>query len=754
MYDRQVTDNQLDKAQAKLREQVRNPKFELTRRSPEECAQGVVHFNDLLDEKRNLKRKLNPDEQYWMHSERALCRWDYDYWLTRYHRILSWEGNQIIHCTPTIAQSIVIDIKAEAEREGRAIMFMNLKARQLGITTEGIACIGHRVQFHHNVMAIAGSSTPDKSEKMFAKMVLSWELQPWWMMPKITTSRSGESALWRFGDQHSQLSIQHGSKMKADVGRGETPTMALISEVDEWLNPYHDIDSALIRAMHEHPTTFLQLESTAKRMHGYWKELWDYSTQYWKDTYQPARVQPVFLPWYVGTDLYPTVTWLKSRPIPADWKPLDITKKHAQKAAVYVQSDRLLSKYLGKDWQLPKEQQWYWEVEYLEHKAKNKLNIFFSELPADALEAFQPEQYSIFDAEVIHLYNSNTREPKAIYCLDGPSDEIRPELKPQQRLIDPNKAPLNIDNRYQLIPMRLENWPDKSPHGKFYLWELPEDGESYGLGVDTSQGLSMDASVSEVVRKASFRRVAAQVAEFASSAISAADLVPYVHCLARLYTVKNKEQQREQPKLVIETNFGAGDSCQSGLRKLGWHNFHEWTRPDKKDVDPSRATHLGFLTVRWSRDLILSWLIKAVRDLQLDIYSPYFVHEMRTLCKDENRQTIASEFGSHDDRIMAFAMVYFSLHYMETGEFRSPFGRSRIFLDQAPMTENTVFTEWKPPAAQQPVAATHDFQSELVRSGSWPEAPVYAERPPSPLETVDMDSLGSQYQAYLDYINR
>jgi hypothetical protein len=300
--------------------------------------------------------------------------------------------------------------------------------------------------------------------------------------------------------------------------------------------------------------------------------------------------------------------------------------------------------------------------------------------------------------------------------------------------------------------MKLDGWPDKNPTGRIYLWELPQENEEYGFGIDTSQGIGLDSCAIEGIRKASMKKISAQVAEFRSNQVSASDLVPYAHVLGRFYSVKRNGRERQQPKMVIETNNG-GDACQSGLRKLGWHNFHEWVRPDKKDVDPSRSTHLGFLTVRWSRDLILSWLIKAIRDLQLDINSPYFVHEMRTLAKDENRQAIAAEFGSHDDLIMSFAMIYFSLHWLESGEFRSPFGRSRISLDQAPLNPETIAVEWAASAAQRAIPAPDHFQAQLMRLGSWDEAPSYGERPKSPLEVDNYEETSPQFAAYREYLN-
>ena len=203
MYSQEITYAQLDKASKILG-------FKFVKHSPDEVDTNNDHFASLVDEKGKLTRKLTGEEDRYIQNERTLCRWDYYYWLTRYHKILTWEGNRIIHMKPNIAQSIVLDAVADMEKKAIAIKIQNLKARQLGITTEGIARVGHRVQFHPNVKAIVGSADPSKSEKMFNKMVLSWQNQPWFLMPGITAQRVGE--LIEFGGIGSSLSVQHGNQ--------------------------------------------------------------------------------------------------------------------------------------------------------------------------------------------------------------------------------------------------------------------------------------------------------------------------------------------------------------------------------------------------------------------------------------------------------------------------------------------------------------------------------------------------------------
>ncbi len=727
MYAPDTTQLQVDTASKALR-------FKLRYHTADEISYNNQILNDLYDrETGKLRRPLSPDERRYIQNEQNLCKWDYLYWLEHYHYIINWE-KEVVTMKPNIAQQIILDCKAEMERKRLPIMLINLKARQLGITTEGIADVGHRVQFHKNVMAIVGSSTPYKSEEMYQKMIFSWDRQPWWLVPQILVDRRGESALRRFADVDSTLSVQHGAKVNADVGRGQTPSVAMLSEVSEWLNPYNDIDAALRNAMHEHEGMMLQLESTARGMSGYWSDAWKDATEHFNDPLEPSDLYPVFLPWYVGTDIYPTAVWLRRNPIPSNWTPTPYVLRHADRAQKYVSNNTLLRRYMGSNWKLPREQQWWYEVNYNIAKRKDQLNMFLQECPADELEAFQTQGHSIFDAEIIASYHNATTEPKAIFMLDGPSDEIRPELKPDARWVDPNKRPIPIDGKYSLVPMRLNGWPDKNPDARIYLWSLPTPDIEYGFGVDTAQGIGLDSTNIEGIKKADFKNVAAQICEFNSNRINAVDVIPYLHVLGRLYTVAVKGQRR-QPRMVIETQAG-GDTTQLGMRKLGWNNFHAWLRYDRVNIDQSKVHVLGTVTTQWSRDMILSWLIASLRDLQFDIYSPWFVQEMRTLCKDENRQKIAGEFNSHDDRIMSMAWVYLSMHILESGEFRSPFGRSRISMEQSPVDEPK-YPKYRAPSSMTPTRAPdYDIApppDELVAALSWKAPVTYPTQPPSPL---------------------
>jgi hypothetical protein len=64
--------------------------------------------------------------------------------------------------------------------------------------------------------------------------------------------------------------------------------------------------------------------------------------------------------------------------------------------------------------------------------------------------------------------------------------------------------------------------------------------------------------------------------------------------------------------------------------------------------------------------MMMDMLIDAITNGWLDINSTWFIDEMADLELDLEKQKMMAASGAFDDRIMAMAMVLFSLHDMET----------------------------------------------------------------------------------------
>ena len=678
MYHPQVIEANIASQQAEINERARQSydpnleKFELQYHSIAEVRAACSHFTERLRQydiacerdPKTPKIKFNLDERRWIRNERVMCRLDFLYWATRYAYIRSRDGQLILY-SPNVAQRIVHTLRAENELARVAIAFIQLKARQLGVSTDTEITVLHRGQFYAHTNAVVASSDPDKSTKMAGMMERAFDNQPFYLKPNI---RQVIGELIEFPLQHSFISIQHGSQFTG-ISRGDTPTVAHLSELCDFKNAEDLVDASLMRAMHDSPWMYLVLESTAQGRRNWWHDSWSYAKANWESG--RARLRPIFLPWFVGTDLYPTETWLRARPRSLDWKPAGHTIAHADRARNYVRSNTLLKRFLGDDWTMPLDQMWFYEVEREEHMAKNELNKFLQEMPADDLEAFQSTAISVFDTDTISWYRDEAgrRDPVGVYTILG--DDIPDRLRIPQRQWDYDKPTITVranwspqvSLEYTLQPVRWEGYSSDSEHGKLYIYERPQDGEEYGFGVDTSDGLGQDRSVIEGIRKGDLHRNDLQCVEYANPYVNAFDLWPICMAIGSYYAVR-RQGIIQQPRMAIECK-GNGEATQNELRKRGWSNFHLWVRYDTKKIRKSQSQKLGVFTNYWFRTMMMDWIIKFLRDGWLDINSPYFVTEMEDLERGEEIQELKATYGGHDDRIMAMGIVLISLYDTE-----------------------------------------------------------------------------------------
>lgn len=681
-------------------------KWTLKRHTLAQCQGAIAHFQTLRHEETGeLVRPLTQEEARFITNERKVCGLDFHYYSSRYAKIVNWEKHEVLF-TPNVAQRIVLSIWADLEAQGRAIMMQQLKARQLGVTTLTEIAVAHRVQFRARVNAVVASADPKKSVKMANMIRFCWEQQPWWLLPQTTKIEHGMPV--EFGEINSTILIQAGNQFNG-VARGQTPNVVHLSELCEWENADLLVDAALLKAIHETPDVFVILESTALGRGNWWHDTWKQV----KEDFPlgRSRLCPIFLPWFVGVDIYPTETDLRMRPIPADWIPSDLTIRHAERAREYVIHNPLLLTHLAKgdtSWRMPRAQMWYYEIERDSAIKKKQLNLFLSEMPADDQEAFQSTNISAFDVETILVHKENTRIPYAVYAITGSG--IPEDLVADRRYTDLSKPPINIrvadllprcQEVYQLVPLQFQGYSGIAAGLKLFVWEPPQVNKTFGMGVDTSDGVGQDWSVMEGLKKAFPEGPDTQCFEFASSYIKAMQLWPMVLAVGTYYsTFQNKQGKRVQIRLAIECR-GNGESVQFELQKRGWLNFHPWKKRDNKvPTTNAQVYKIGVFTSSWYRPMMLDRLLTMLEDVSLIVYSPFFVDEMEALEKDEHKQSMKAVFGEHDDRLMALGFILDSLH-----------------VDDRPYGKNAY-------------ASAHRYQSVQL-----PEAPVqYAVYQPGPQE--------------------
>jgi len=614
------------------------------------------HLDGLRDKRGTLTRELTREESLWILCEATSAKLDFWHFARNYAWIEDWQS-RVVRFEPNKAQRLILEEIAGLEEKGLAMMFMFLKARQLGITTLFQVLLAHRTFMFRNVNTLTGSAEPDKSRKMVSKLEFIWEKLPWWMRPRRTAYRVGE--LLEYGDLNSHIEVHWGNQ-KQGIGRGDTATVAHLSELASFQDPGSLVDASLMRAMHENPFAMLALESTAEGVGNWWHRTWEANSE----AGELANLVPIFLPWFLGEDLYPTKGWLRRRPVPVGWSPGEMVLEHARAAKVFVSQTDRLRRVLGREWEMSREQMWFYQVEYDNHKRRRQVPIFLSEMPANPQEAFQSSNPTVFEPDVMaRLVRQTQSSIGRAYQLTGGEIGLAYDLGrvgERVQLTCRNGAG-QLEGEFELGELDLEGWPDRDPQGRLYIWEPPQRGESYGIGVDPSEGVGEDSSVIQVVKRATPWHPDEQVAEWSSSVVGPHDLWAFVFAIAHYYTTQRLDGSAEWPLVVVETNIAAGDAVQTEMLKRGYSHFYQKTDMTKIGESGGRARSLaeeiGWRTTRASRPKVISLMRKVVRDSLLVVRSPWLARELATLEYNLDKQRIEASRGNHDDRFMAMGIV-------------------------------------------------------------------------------------------------
>lgn len=726
MYDAGVTARTVEAANREHEKALRDkgdPVWSLRYHSQSEIETAIGHFHDLWDPDGNrLTRALTRDEQQFITNERRLCALDFrGYWLPNYAWIIDWRKKPV-RFEPNVAQNIILDLWADSEVQGHAIWMQQLKARRLGVSTLSELAVQHRFQFHPFTNSVVASADPDKTVEMANIIKFCLEQQPWWLHPKVT--KIYKAIPIEFGEQHCTLTIQAGNQFNG-VARGSSPNVIHLSELCEWQDAEDLIEAALLPAVLDSPDVFGMLESTAKGP-GYWKKKWEES----KRDYPRgrSRMRPVFLPWYVGIDIYPTAAALRQRPIPPDWIPTDRTIAHAERARQYVTTDPLLFKYLAKgdlDWKMPLAQMWWREMGYEQAKEAKTLNIFLAEYCADDFEAFQNSNIPVIDPEVLLGYQERTRPPRAVYTIVGP--DIPPPLVTPLRYHDQSKPPITIatkeltpryDVKYQLIPLQFQGYPSLDEGMKLLVWEYPQAGYNYGVGVDCAEGIGQDNTTAQVLREATPTREPGQVAEWASNYVTAFQAWPIMLAMAAMYsTFSPLLNRRGQCRIAIETAAN-GSSLQNELQKRGWTNFHPWKYNDsKKQRREFEVARVGVITNQWWRSTLMDMLLTCLSEEAIDLPSPYLISELTTLERVPGKRKEEAAEDAFDDRVLAIGHILLSLHMNKPPQLQH--ARKRVsYVPGLTPEPGEAHPIWTPPGVA--IAPPNPFQPSARLVGAAP----------------------------------
>lgn len=216
--------------------------------------------------------------------------------------------------------------------------------------------------------------------------------------------------------------------------------------------------------------------------------------------------------------------------------------------------------------------------------------------------------------------------------------------------------------------------PRPDPRGDLVVWEEPEPGVSYTIGVDVSAGVERgDFSCVEVIRS----DTTAQVAEW-WGLIDPIALAPIVESIARWYN---------EAVVAIEIN-NQGIATQRALLQTYW-NCYRW---QYLDTQTNRySTKLGWQTTISTKPVMISFMNHVLAQGRVVIRSSALLDEFLTYIKRTPWDSGRASPGCHDDRVMAFLIAVVVAHIEENAAAAS----SPWAASQTSETTNRASDDWK-----------------------------------------------------------
>lgn len=508
----------------------------------------------------------------------------------RYRRVMEGlfirsEGGGLVPMKFSGSQEILWRHIAPRLDAGAKLWFICLKSRQVYSSTFFCALAFVRTLESAGTHSLVLAHDLFTSHDLFDKVKTFYEHLP---LPKIRGPKVNELIFSFPGGASRFRVISAGSVAK---GRGTTQTAMVLSEIPSW--PHPDIAAGLFQAMPDMDNTMLIEESTAKGISGpgalFYQE-WTRAVR------KESDLEPIFIPWFAMPKYrrkpgIPMDDWDEEERLLADTYggPTGLTERPDK-------SRLIAAEVIG--------EQLAWRRYAIKTKCQNSLDIFHQEFPASPEEAFIASGLPAFDRMALMKQRINIQAPAGYMSMQG------------KKLASVSK-------------------------GEVSIWRLPEEGQEYVIGADTSEGIAGgDYASAQVLNCATMEQVASvhghiQPYEFAN----------LLNALGHYY---------KKATLCIEVN-NMGYRVQDHLiREHMYPRLHQWRgRPDK--IKLQMAHMYGWATNVWSRPILIGAGQRALNHNLCTIHEDGLLTELVHFSRNDDGKYEA-EVG-HDDRVMALLMA-------------------------------------------------------------------------------------------------
>lgn len=536
-------------------------------------------------------------------------------------------SGQIVPFKLNWAQKLLVERVMKDISEGRPVRYIILKARQMGLSTVIEALGFWWTTTHKNIKTVIIAHETEASANLYTmfkryfdnchptfqprrkyntKKELTFDVEDnikEQIKEHIASCDSPETC----GQLHKSPGL--GSEIKtlvAKEGKGRSATIHFFhgSEVAFW-EAKADVVSSAIQAVPMSGNTFAFLESTANGVGGFFYDEWQFAKK------GESAFRPLFFAWHEHNEYE----------LPAE-DVMVYDEEEKDLIAIFKDKGYPISSYNRKImWRREKKKEF-----------RSDPKKFYQEYPKDDMEAFLSSGRPVFDiGQLVKMEQYAQKMLKTDPPMFG-QVIANPDTTSSEKFI------------FEEVPQTFQD-QDPTP---LKIWDLPEQKESYCIGVDVSEGKlnvessdkQNDFSVIDVTRQSDLKTVARWRGHIDPDLLGAV-----AFALGTFYNTA---------LLAVEVN-NHGLTTVQRLRNMFYRNLY-MRKTSEENQFQERTALMGWQTNRKTKPIIINNLVQAIRDNDIIDLDIVFIRECMTYVRDDQGFTNAQE-GMYDDTVVAKAIA-------------------------------------------------------------------------------------------------
>jgi hypothetical protein len=563
---------------------------------------------------------LSGADNEWIDGECYHSLIDTRYFLSNYYAIRTEDkGFQGLYPFFDSQEILHEELRKLEKKYGRVRAIVD-KARRMGYTTYMVGEFLHKTVIRYKHTNTVFVSQDEDGAKYNMEMYESaFSFLPWWMQPRVMKHENGKVYCFDEPDENLRTSrpglknwvYADNANRPSGVGRGKGFRCAMLDELAHWKDS-SQLSKSLLRTFVA-TDGFYVMGSTANGRNDAWHNLWRRAEAGSIDWH------PIFIPFYRRPKTY-------SLPIPKG-EVFTITPDEKEIVEQIKKKDGITISNETINWMRKTKE------EFIATDGDDML--FDQEYAITAETSFQNAIISAIPRGIINRYSKRTVQPKWIGEISFDFSSWRPHLHMRELEIGEEALYPETENR-------------------FHLWEKPQSGERYCVGVDVALGQKGgDYSACTVMKISANAQLDEQVAQW-HGYMDPHNIADIVLALGWYFN---------EALIAVEVNsFGMATNTRL-MREYEYENIYRFKRMDR--LKNFMTDIVGWWTDYKSKRNLISFGSKMMLDDQVIIRDKYLIDELRDFTEDG-----AEGEGSHDDLVISFLIALYCGHEGEFEERR------------------------------------------------------------------------------------